>query len=573
MRPVCAVFVLERLFLLVSYQPLLQQLLLALTCCSAGQAPAASSSSSNTQHPLEDGRSRGGADACAASTSSCSSNSSSSCRTALLGMLSSGQPLPALLVLRLLVAVVNSKHLQSELLAGLSLLPRKCLEQAGRGSSCGAGGSSLDEVLQQLVQKLQLAQQAGAAGAAEQASSLQADLLLLLTEQYLPRQQDGAVAAAAAGGAASSSECSSDAGDGSSTAAEHLQLLDSWTARQQLSDDTSTFAGFGGQLLSRLMPLLQLPGLPPMGLWLLGWLLHQLLPVSAVTAAAAAGGNASPVAVVSRHRDSQSLGGTPEDNLVEGSTSSRGLSREGSNSSGDLSQGERHPQGSSSSGRFGVDLQQHLQQGSSAGGEAEVEPDGFEPSAGPPLSTTRAVSVQSSLNLEPRASVLSAEQQQLLQSALDAAHAGFARQLGSMWCEAVFPLLAVEWPAARDMMVRPVLRASSNDLLSGSGVWPVLRALQQQQQQQGRGQQQQGRQLQHQGSWAEGLSTSAQAALECYLAVQRVVALTQMQEVRRRRQGHVQSVCLHPVEKMCGSYVPLVSQPWATPHHRKQTGC
>lgn len=525
-------FVLERLFLLVSYQPLLQQLLLALTCCNSGQVPARNSSSSNTQHPLEDGSSsRAGADACAASSSS-----TSSCRAALLGMLSSGQPLPALLVLRLLVAVVNSKHLQPELLAGLSLLPRRCLEQAGRSSSCGAGGSSLDEVLQQLVQKLQLAQQAGAAGAAEQASSLQADLLLLLTEHYLPRQQDGA--AAAGGGAAGGSECSSDAGDGSSRAAEHLQLLDSWTARQQLSDNTSTFAGFGQQLLSCLMPLLQLPGLPPMGLWLLGWLLHQLLPVSALPAAAAAGGNASPAAGGSRHRDSQSLGGTAENNLRWGSTSSRGLSREGSDSSGDSSQGERHPQGSSSSGRFGVDLQQQLQRGNSAGGEGEAEPDGFEPSAGPPLSTTRAVSVQSSLCLEPRASVLSAEQQQLLQCALDAAHAGFARQLGSMWCEAVFPLLAVEWPAARDMMVRPVLRASSNDLLSGCGVWPVLQALQQQQQ--GRGQQQ-GRQLQHQGSWAEGHSTSAQAALECYSAVQRVVALTQMQEVRRRPHGHIRS--------------------------------
>jgi hypothetical protein len=516
------VFVLERLFLLVSYKPLLQQLLLALTCGSARQPPAPSSSSSNTQHPLEAGSSRDGAEAGA--------DSSNSCRAALLGMLSSGQPLPALLVLRLLVAVVNSKHLQPELLAGLSLLPRRCLEQPGRGGSSGAGGSSLNELLQQLVQKLQ---QAGAAGAAEQASSMQADLLLLLTEQYLPKQQEGSAAATAAGGVAGSSECSSEAGDGSSRAAEHLQLLDSLTAPQQLSDNNSTFAGFGQQLLGCLMPLLQLPGLPPSGLWLLGWLLHQLLPASAVTAAAAVGGNASPAAVGSRHRDSQSLGGAADDNLLGGSTSSRGLSRAGSSSSDDASQGERHPQDSSSSGRFAAHLQQQLQRGSSAGGEAEAEPsDGFEQSAaGPPLSTTRAISVQSSLNLEPRASMLSAEQQQLLQGALDAAHAGFAQQLGSMWCEAVFPLLAVEWPAAREMMVRPVLRASSNDLLSGCGVWPVLRALQQQQQQQGRGQQQ-GRALQHQGSWAEGHSTSAQAALECYLAVQRVVALTQMQEVR-----------------------------------------
>jgi hypothetical protein len=331
------------------------------------------------------------------------------------------------------------------------------------------------------------------------------------------------------------SDGSGDAGDSSTRATQHLLTLDCWTTQQQPAAGSScTFAGFGQQLLSSLVPLLQLPGLPPLGLWLLGWLLHQLLPVSAVIGATAAGNGSSLCANTAavaagaagadgRQRSSQSLGGTAEDNLVwEGGSSSRQLSRTDSeSSSGSPSEGSvgRHERNTSSIGGSGP----RYQQGSSAADS------GLEPSPGPPLSTTRAISVQSSLGgPEPRASVLTPEQQHLLQGALDAAHAAFAQQLGSMWCEAVFPLLALEWPAARDMMLRPVLRASSSDLLSGCGVWPVLRALQQQQQQRG---QQQGRQLQQQGSWCEGHSESAQAALESYLAVQRVVALTQIQEV------------------------------------------
>lgn len=552
----CAVFVLERLFLLVSYQPLLQQLLLALTCGSIHQQPPATitTNSSSTAHPLEDsGSSSSSGSRADAGSSSTGNTGSSSCRACLLGMLASGQPLAVLLVLRLLVAVVNSKHLPLELLSALSLLPRKQLQQGSKSSSSAAGSSSLEALIQLLLQQLQVAATPAAAvsqgvqladGPALQ-DNLQADLLLLLTEQYLPTHSQNRAGAGAAGALGDdSSDGGSDAGGGSSRAVDHLQLLDSWMAQQQpdrssSGSSTGAFTGFGSQLLSGLMPLLQLPGLPPFGLWLLGWLLHQLLPVSAVTGAAAVEGESPDAAAAAasarpgRHRSSQSLGGDEQDiqqyNLDGGS--SRGLSRTDSSSSGSVYSDEGRDRGrwqkQDSRGQNyrqegdlrGLDLQLQLQQGNST-----LE---SEPSPGPPLSTTRAISVQSSLGFEPRASVLTAEQQLVLQGALDAAHAGFAQQLGSMWCEAVFPLLAVEWPAARDIMLRPVLRASSNDLLSGCGVWPVLKALQQQQQQRG----QQARQLQQQGSLAEGQSASAQAALECYLAVQRVVALTQVQEV------------------------------------------
>jgi hypothetical protein len=284
------------------------------------------------------------------------------------------------------------------------------------------------------------------------------------------------------------------------------------------ADTDASFSGFGLQLLSCLMPLLQLQAVPPLGLWLLGWLLHQLLPVSAVTGAVTADGGspAAAAAAAGRHRLSNSLGGCTDSfndlRLQLTTSSSRAHSRSSSVSSSvdEARRGGRGP--SSSTG--GLDLQQH--------GSSTTEA-GLEAAGPPPLSTTRAISVQSSLGFEPRASVLDATQQQQLQAALSAAHAAFTQQLGSMWCEAVFPLLAVEWPAARDMLLRPVLRASSADLLSGLGAWPVLRVLQQQRQQQ-----------QQQGSRSEGHSASAQAALECYLAVQRVVALTQIQEVGRQ---------------------------------------
>jgi hypothetical protein len=87
-----------------------------------------------------------------------------------------------------------------------------------------------------------------------------------------------------------------------------------------------------------------------------------------------------------------------------------------------------------------------------------------------------------------------------------------------MWCEAVFPMLAQEWPVSREVLQRPVLRAGSDALLSGTTVWPLLQALQAAAASGG-------------GAAADALSVSGKAALACYLAVQRVVAVTQLQEV------------------------------------------
>lgn len=136
--------------------------------------------------------------------------------------------------------------------------------------------------------------------------------------------------------------------------------------------------------------------------------------------------------------------------------------------------------------------------------------------------------------------MLSYQQQQQLQAAVDAAQAEFRQQLCGMWCEAVFPMLAQEWAVSREMLQRPVLRAGSDALLSGTAVWPLLQGLQAAAAPGTGGG----------GAAFDALSVSGQAALACYLAVQRVVALVQLQEVSAvgfRRNANAALLWLHAV--------------------------
>jgi hypothetical protein len=110
---------------------------------------------------------------------------------------------------------------------------------------------------------------------------------------------------------------------------------------------------------------------------------------------------------------------------------------------------------------------------------------------------------------------LSPQQHHQLQTALSAAQTALLEELSSMWCEAVFPIMSNEWPTAREATLRPVLRASSDALLSGPSLYPLCKP------------------RPVNGSQREvTLSTSAQAALRTLYAVQRAVALLQMKEVR-----------------------------------------
>lgn len=271
-------------------------------------------------------------------------------------------------------------------------------------------------------------------------------------------------------------------------------------------DAGAAFSSFGPQLLAALLQLLQAEGLPAMGLWLAGWLLHQLLPAAEAPAVGgSSGGGIVPQrpAVPPNEPGEDAAGSSSRQSLASSRSSS--LSSSCSSSSSDLSGDD---DGSM------VDTCGYTSRASSMSAAA-ASLDGAAP---PPY-----------VHVQQAASLLSPQQQQLVQAAVDAARADFARQLSGMWCEAVFPMLSSEWPSAREMMQRPVLRAGSEALLSGTAVWPLLVGLQQQQ----AAQQQQAPAAAARGAAMDALSTSARAGLGCYLAVQRVVALTQLQEVSK----------------------------------------
>jgi hypothetical protein len=559
------VFVLERLFHLLMYPPLLQQLLLALACgggsSSSTDTAAQASSSSN------------------AVTSSSSSSSSVSCRSTLLGILSSSQVYPAVMVLRLLVSILHNRHISPELLTALNILPRRTQQQhaVGMGYSSDANGSSsssskdqkqLAVLVQALLSQLQglnapaeqqqQQQQAGGHGSGSKGSSRpvrssSASLLSLLTQQYLPNQlhalvqaQEGTSQPAAAAG---SSAASAD----SSSSSSSMQGLEAWLARAEemaaagegpgdaaSAAASSAFSALGPQLLAALLQLLQQPELPAQGLRLLGWLLQQLLPVApapdspveaaapAVAAAAAAAGSSCLVAATNssiRHPlaaadDSEADVGQAV--AAEQQQQQLARQRSTSNSMADSSSDDSSALADDSASIDEGTASRTSSMVSGAGLSTECD----SPTPRPPVSSLApSASFRAAGSQEPRGALLASHQQQQLQAAVDAARGEFRQQLHGMWCEAVFPMLAQEWPVSREMLQRPVLRAGSDALLSGTTVWPLLQRLQAAAAARG---------ASGGGAAADVLSESGKAALACYLAVQRVVALTQLQEVSQQ---------------------------------------
>jgi len=67
---------------------------------------------------------------------------------------------------------------------------------------------------------------------------------------------------------------------------------------------------------------------------------------------------------------------------------------------------------------------------------------------------------------------VSPEQCETLHSALAKAATDVLEELGSMWCEAVFPLICMEWQLATDGIARPLLRASADVLIAGPSLYP-----------------------------------------------------------------------------------------------------
>lgn len=522
-------FVLERLFQLLLYAPLLQQLLLALACAAPSSSGGAAAAAREDSDRNGDGR---------------------SCRTALLGMLSSARPYKATLVLRMLVSALHNRHLSSELLRALSVLPRRHqTATATHNNTCSVESApgQLALLVQAALEELQglslQAQEQSNSGAAS-SSAPPHDLLALLSQRYLPGELQapvddeggGATAAAPTAAPTKCSSTGSNAGLQEASRPPDLCSLETWLQHAAAdrhgtghtdSSAGAAFATFGTQLLEVLMALLEAPaGLPPMALRLLAWLLHQLLPPvlpplavpppnsaggtdgAAIGAPSCAGSNdcqAEPDATTSTTPAPGSMenaddAGDVSSSLPRSRTSCSSTSADGGGAMGDDT-------GARGSGGGGPSC------GASSGSAVTSQSSCRSPSGSgaPETDTSWALGLMQ----QASGAQLNKVQHNVLQRAVASAGADFKAQLQGMWCDAAFPLLVAEWPLSREALLRPVLRASADALLSGSASWQLLRGL-----------------LQHSSSNNnEDLSESGQAALECYAATQRLVALAQMQQV------------------------------------------
>lgn len=514
-RPVCAVFVLERLFQLLVYGPLLHQALLALMC-SDSTLPGTSSSSSgdtctdvtglitstldhmaisrgdNASTPANDVAAVGSAPAglslgrssyddsnssmrpqgeltAASDTASTSGrvlknsksegrhgrNGNYCCHRTLVDILQGDQAYPAIMVLRLLVAILQNRHLSGELLLALGMLPRKRQQAAGQGALSGDKSTAADVWLLVQAGLQQLRQQLGVQNPGSNTSHNNS-IAHLLTQQYLagPLQvlvessirtalahMMSATATGATAGESGDSPASNTHKPGGSqgeatTEQILLRVKAGWVGASP--NPVCLDQPVGEVFTAALLRLLSMPTLPCSGLWLVGWILYQLLPAEPHDSSTAAPG-----------------------------TSSSSHSKEDVAGLGRL----------------------HSQSSSGLGGNDVIR----------------------------TASCSNVAWEEKLHTAVESARQAFINELGGMWCEAVFPMLTLEWPSAREMLLRPVLRASSEALLSGPHAYPLLQT----------------RSLNGTGQVTDstGLSQSARSALRSYYCVQRLVASLQLQEV------------------------------------------
>ncbi|GBF91765.1 hypothetical protein Rsub_04069 [Raphidocelis subcapitata] len=440
-RPVCAMFVLERIFQLLAHAPLLHQTLLALVC---------------------GGPVGGGGGAC-------------SCKRTLLEVLGGDQPYPALLALRLFAAIFANRQVSGELLEAVGLQPqRRRLAPRGLDGSDG-DGSDGDAGARALVQAcLSQLRSGGTNGAVGGSGSNDGGgvppLVWVLTTVYLPTQQagDAEEAGSALEGLSLTTalqQCAGGGGGGGSSSK---------------GDAGVRLAAVGGELTAALVRLLAHPALPALGLWLAGWLLFQLLP-------------ATPVAVPSQQQQQLEAAGPSTDD---------GSAADASGSDEEEEEEEEADDDASAA---------PSEDAAAPRAQSRVLPR----SVLPPQPSVSSVLSYGGAGASP--AVLTSEQHAAVEAALLEARAGLRGRVGGLWCEALGPMVALEWPSARDALQRPLLRASSEALLSGPhATGPAAAAAA------GRG---------GGGGKGDGLSQSARSALEAYLAVQRVVALLQLREL------------------------------------------
>jgi hypothetical protein len=284
----------------------------------------------------------------------------------------------------------------------------------------------------------------------------------------------------------------------------------------------------GPKLIHALGRVLQRQqGMPAMGLWLAGWLLHQLLPAEPagvgldaprLPPGAQAGG------LLQQQQAAAGLGGSSN----EESLGSRLVGAGEAHEAAAAAESWNEALGSSGLGLRGLPDGTTLAAASNS--SAVSGHSDFVSCAGDSFLATPLPSVTSVGMVGVSAgSCLPADLHEVMQQQVQQAQQQFCRALGGMWCEALVPMVAMEWPAAREMLLRPVLRASTEALLSGSHAHPLL--LQQQGSGLGGGRGLGDSPSPVLGVVREGLSVSAREAVGSYCCVQRVVALQLIEEV------------------------------------------
>jgi hypothetical protein len=593
-RPSCALYILERIVVSCSYKPLLHQLLLALLGVQQqqqqqrGAGAAGGSGAGGPRIPPPPEYDVGAAPPLAAGPPPAAAALQQRahaygvpCRYVLLGLLRGEQPAPAIAVLRLLAAIQQSRAAAPELLYLLGLASKARAQEvearcaAGRCPACALQqelqlfvvASSSSSFMQALPDPLArdamlwvhsflglpggerttpAGHEASAQDGGQQQQGQQQGQGQPTAE---PEQQgqghgngDSSSADAGAGAAdehGSGSGCSTPAAAAAAAAAadeaavQRLQLEEPGSPALPPSpgrpcEQHGYAGGLDQEVVDALFQLLSLHMFPAAGLWLLGWQLHQLLPLAAAAPCAE-----SPAAAAAAAYSSQPLQLLGSE--ASGSPNAAASAAEAEQAADWVSprSGAASPEGRGGPGG----------EAASAGMPSSVPAVALHtarittllPAAVAPAPASVGSAAAASQPILPPSSQLTAHQQQRLQTALSAAQTALLEELSGMWCEAVFPIISNEWPAAREGTLRPVLRASSDTLLGGPALYPLCMPCP----------------LGAAAAQAEPpLSSSARAALRVLYAVQRAVALLQLKEVRcwlAAGRG------LAPLQPCCGS--------------------
>lgn len=551
-RAQCALFIWERIFLSISFPPLLHQALLALLQVTPSSETKVANATSpegrqgDKRFPEVVGRSTlhvsksTSADEAPGSPEGSSRRRlsqpplyASSCRQILLGILTSNQALLILQLLRVLVAILQNKSVSPQLLYFLGLFPPARMDEA-KLYNLTQGHALVPMSSVDLLGEMPLD------------CSAQCDSFWWIG-RYYPTHKGPLLAPgiSRSGLSTSSPRGPSNLHASPSTEGLELQALTSSSRPDKALDDP-----YGADVLDCSCPVeepvditedlvndiatrLQTLGcsdqensqsqthvnrknivsneiplalfsifehcshVPALGLWCLGWLLHQLVPVQP---------GLSHGHAPTRSQEALSLQQSPAHVRLT-------LAGQGNSHSPSVSVSEE-PFSSGHEVNLSIGLASLGTTPSSSIWGSTAADGGGSPRS---ISSAGASSISNPPSSTPTRAVLTEDQLNILQAALETTQVALLEELNGMWCEAIFPLIAAEWTQAREGLLHPRLKASAEGLVAGVHTCPINQSF--------------GTASMSSRRLEEGLSQSARSAVRQVHAVQRLVALAQLQEL------------------------------------------